>query len=82
MVGNGQRVGFWKDKWCGAAPLCVSFLALFVIAMSKEALVEDVWTASESEEKDWGGGGVGALVSLGLFMIERWVRWKIYYCVF
>ena len=45
MVGNGQRVGFWKDKWCGAAPLCVSFLALFVIAMSKEALVEDVWTA-------------------------------------
>ena len=43
MVGNGQRVGFWQDKWCGAAPLCVYFLALFVIAMSKEALVEDVW---------------------------------------
>ena len=62
--------------------LCVSFLTLFAIATSKEALVEDVWTASESEEKDWGGGGVGALVSLGLFMIERWVRWKIYYCVF
>ena len=39
--------------------LCVSFLTLFAIATSKEALVEDVWTASESEEKDWGGGGGG-----------------------
>ena len=51
MVGNRQRVSFWKDKWCGAAPLCDSFPALFAIATFKEALVEDVWIASESEEK-------------------------------
>ena len=26
QVGNGQRVRFWRDKWCGDEPLCVSFL--------------------------------------------------------
>ncbi|RVX17819.1 Protein BONZAI 1 [Vitis vinifera] len=57
MVGNGQRVSFWKDKWCEAAPLCYSFPALFAIATSKEALVEDVWTALESERKKGRGEG-------------------------
>ena len=31
-------------------------------------------------EKEKGGGGVGSLVSLGLLMIRRWMRWKICYC--
>ena len=25
VVGNGQRVRFWKDTWCGQEPLCNSF---------------------------------------------------------
>ena len=79
MVGNRQRVSFWKDKWCGAAPLCDSFPALFAIATSKEALVEDVWTTSESKER--GRGEVGAFVSLGLLIIGKWMRWKTCYCV-
>ena len=36
-VGNGRSVRFWKDRWCGNNPLCISFPSLFVIASSKEA---------------------------------------------
>ena len=42
-LGNGQRVKFWKDKWCGDGPLCESFPSLFSISMSKNAWVSDVW---------------------------------------
>ena len=48
---NGQRVNFWKDKWCESTPLCKSFPSLFVLATSKEAWVKDVWIVSESEER-------------------------------
>ena len=37
VVGNGKRVKFWKDKWCGDTPLCHSFPSLFAISSSKEA---------------------------------------------
>ena len=42
-VGNGRRVSFWKDKWCGDETLCVSFPFLFALTTSKEAWVVDVW---------------------------------------
>nr|CAN82017.1 hypothetical protein VITISV_003416 [Vitis vinifera] len=42
-VGNGQRVRFWKDKWCGDGPLCESFSSLFSMSMSKNAWVSEVW---------------------------------------
>ena len=37
VVGNGQRVKFWKDRWCEDSPLCVSFLTLFALAVFKDA---------------------------------------------
>ena len=40
-MGNKRRVKFWKDKWCGNEPLCVSFLSLFALASSKEVWVAD-----------------------------------------
>ena len=46
VVGNSQRVSFWKDIWCGATPLCVSFPSLFTLADPKEAWVKDVWNGS------------------------------------
>ena len=49
-VGNGRRVRFWKDKWCGDDSLCIVFPSLFAITLSKEAWVKDVWSHS--------GGGV------------------------
>ena len=41
-VGNGRRVRFWKDKWCGDDLLCIYFPFLFAISLAKEAWVENV----------------------------------------
>ena len=43
IVGNGQRVSFWRDRWCGDSPLCVSFPFLFALTIDKEAWVADIW---------------------------------------
>jgi hypothetical protein len=40
-VGNGSRILFWHDVWCGELPLKNVFLALFTIACAKEAWVEE-----------------------------------------
>ncbi|RVW60999.1 hypothetical protein CK203_051369 [Vitis vinifera] len=37
VVGDGKKVRFWKDKWCGTTPLCEDFPSLFALATSKEA---------------------------------------------
>ncbi|RVW88908.1 hypothetical protein CK203_045051 [Vitis vinifera] len=42
-VGNGWRVRFWKDKWCGDEPLYESFPSLFAISQAKDAWVSEVW---------------------------------------
>ena len=43
MVGNGQRVKLWVDRWCGDTPLYLAFLVVFAIASSKE-----VWSEIET----------------------------------
>jgi hypothetical protein len=40
-VGNGSRVLFWQDVWCGELPLKTVSPALFNIACAKEAWVEE-----------------------------------------
>ena len=45
-VGNGRRVSFWRDRWCGDSPLCVSFPSLFALSAEKEVWVADVWDPS------------------------------------
>ena len=44
--GDGRRLSFWKGKWCGEATLRASFLSLFVLVISKEATLANVWDAS------------------------------------
>ncbi|RVX03513.1 hypothetical protein CK203_027825 [Vitis vinifera] len=55
VVGNGRRVKFWRDRWCGDEPLCVSFPSLFTLASSKEAwvanLIQDKVVAEEREDE-------------------------------
>ena len=46
MVGNGMRVRFWLDKWCGDESLKDTFPSLFALATSMEAWVEEVWSGS------------------------------------
>ena len=43
IVGNGRGVRFWRDRWCGDFPLCVSFPSLFALTIDKEAQVADIW---------------------------------------
>ena len=45
-VGNGRRVRFWKDSWCGDEALCYTFPSLFALAVSKEEWVAEVWDPS------------------------------------
>ncbi|RVW85571.1 hypothetical protein CK203_037527 [Vitis vinifera] len=52
QVDNGQRVGFWMDKWYGDEPLYESFPSLFTLSSSKEAWVADVWNP-KGEEDGW-----------------------------
>ena len=47
VVGNGYRVRFWKDRWCGDSPFCVAFPTLFAIDTLKDAGVKDVWSFIE-----------------------------------
>ncbi|RVX02510.1 LINE-1 reverse transcriptase-like [Vitis vinifera] len=59
-VGNGRRVRFWKDKWCGDEPLYESFPSLFAISRAKDAWVSEVWNP------DGGGDGWTPLFSRAL----------------
>ncbi|RVW28234.1 hypothetical protein CK203_083667 [Vitis vinifera] len=43
IVGNGQKVRFWRDRWCRDSPLCVSFPSLFALTVDKEVWVTDIW---------------------------------------
>lgn len=40
-VGEGGRVKFWKDDWCGNVPLLEEFSHLFVVRDNKDAWVRD-----------------------------------------
>jgi hypothetical protein len=40
-LGEGSRIHFWDDVWCGDRPLKVAFPGLFNIARFKEASVAD-----------------------------------------
>lgn len=40
-VGDGSKVSFWLDVWCGHVPLKISYLDLFSIACNKDARVVD-----------------------------------------
>jgi hypothetical protein len=40
-VGDGSKVKFWHDLWCGDIALKDAFLVLFGIVHAKDVLVED-----------------------------------------
>ena len=55
IVGNGRRVSFWRDRWCGKSPLCMTFPSLFALTVEKEAWVAEIpWLKRD--------GGVGTPV--------------------
>ena len=49
-LGDGRRINFWKDVWCGEEALCSKYPSLFNLALNKEAKIADIW------DRDSGGG--------------------------
>ena len=45
-IGDGRRVRFWEDRWCGDEALSLSFPSLYALVTSKEAWVVEVWDAT------------------------------------
>ena len=41
-LGDGRRIKFWKDVWCGEEALCFVYPSLFNLALNKEATVADI----------------------------------------
>ena len=50
VVGDGMRIKFWKDSWCGDTLLFDAYPSLFTIAYAKNGWVGEVWCA------EMGGG--------------------------
>ena len=51
ILGDGRKIRFWEDSWCGSQPLCIAFPCLYSIAANKGAKATDLWVRQ-------GGGGV------------------------
>ena len=49
-LGDGRRINFWKDIWCGEEALCFRFPSLFSLAPNKEVKIADIW------DRDRGAG--------------------------
>lgn len=42
VVGNGESIRFWTDRWCGDNPLCLSFPVIFSYVSSPEISISDL----------------------------------------
>ena len=45
-IGDGSRVKFWKDRWCGESSLAFSYPNLFRFCKNKEASVAELMKSS------------------------------------
>jgi len=66
-IGNGSKVLFWHDVWCGEIPLKTLFSELFLIASGK-----DTWMEKNIQRQN--GTILWNICFLAQFMIGRWKR--------
>ena len=45
-LGDGRRIRFWEDVWCGENPLRVTFSSLYFLDDSKGAMAAEVWDST------------------------------------
>ena len=74
-VGNGSRIRFWLDPWCGVEALCNSFPSLFAVVVSKEDWVAEVWDSSV-EGGSWSPHFLRAFNDWEVVLVER-LLWTI-----
>jgi hypothetical protein len=54
VVGQGTRVSFWKDKWCGDTSLMVLFPTLFTCSSNRDATIAEVLSSPNSRGvREW-----------------------------
>jgi len=41
VVGDGSKISFWRDQWCGETTLKVAFSVLYGLGREKDASVAD-----------------------------------------
>ena len=70
VLGDGSRINFWKDVWCGEEALCARFPVLFNLALNKDARVADIWDSGDGA----GGWAPTFLRSLNDWEIGEMVR--------
>lgn len=46
VVGDGSRIRFWHDPWCGGRALCAVFPDLFSISQNPDASMADILDCS------------------------------------
>ncbi|CAL5401494.1 unnamed protein product [Camellia sinensis] len=51
-VGDGRRIKFWHDKWCGATSLKNKFLTLFTLSSAKSGSLHFFY-AMKSSSNGW-----------------------------
>ena len=51
-LGDGRRIRFWKDVWCGEEVLCSLLPSMFFLVVQKDAMVLDLWNHVR-EERGW-----------------------------
>ena len=49
VLGDGKRIKFWEDTWCGGLPLSEVFPALYTNTGSKGAMIADIWVFSRDQ---------------------------------
>ncbi|XP_024642292.1 uncharacterized protein [Medicago truncatula] len=42
-VGDGAKIDFWRDRWCGDVPLCDRFSRLYDLAVNKSITVRNMF---------------------------------------
>ncbi|RVW86989.1 hypothetical protein CK203_043512 [Vitis vinifera] len=50
LVGKGSKIKFWKDSWCTDTPLSQCFNQLFVLAVHRDATIEEMWDQIRAKE--------------------------------
>lgn len=48
-LGNGTKLRFWEDIWCGEAPLSETYPTLYTLADAKGAKAAEVWVIQENQ---------------------------------
>ena len=49
MLGDGNRIKFWEDFWCGEGPLRETFPYLYILVESRGVKAAALWDSSRGE---------------------------------